>query len=36
VFGRPIGELVDAWATELWPFLLGQAEETKGLLRSGA
>jgi hypothetical protein len=36
VFRRPRGEVVDAWADELWPFLLGLAEEARGLLHAGA
>jgi hypothetical protein len=35
-FDRPVGEFVDYWVDQMWPFLLSLGEEAKGLLRSGA
>jgi hypothetical protein len=32
VFGRPVAEVAAAWEDELWPFLLGLAEEARSLL----
>jgi hypothetical protein len=34
LFGRSVSEVVAAWDDELWPYLLGLAEEARRLLRA--